>query len=93
MTNDPRNSPKMRGVPCDYRPSIFKSLGLSGSEIPHTLCAHCPAAMWYERDGLVCFCTVMKVTTWTPAGEPVSACDGRDAAVAEYEQQMSKLVG
>ena len=90
MTNDPRNSPEMRGVKCDYRPSIFAALGLHDPEIPRTLCALCPAAMWYERKGLVCFCTVMKVTMWTPSGEPVSACDGRDRAVAQYELRMQK---
>lgn len=70
-----------RGTKTDYVPSVFR---LSKLAAPHTICAFCPAAIWFERETWHCFCNVMKFETWPGTGKPMTACDGRESAVAKY---------
>lgn len=78
-------SPPGGGTASAYRPALF-SMG-AGYEAPAAACASCPASLWYRDDQLRCFCNIIKMPTW-PASTAVMACDGRESAVAQWEEQQ-----
>lgn len=88
MPQPPPVSPPGGGIRSVFRPALFSMGG--GYQAPPAACASCPASLWYQDDQIRCFCNIMKVPTWPPASKPVIACDGRESAVAQWEQQQSK---
>ena len=88
-TGEPRA--KLIGTQTDYRPFAISKQLASGRATPHTICAVCPAALWFEQGGLQCFCTTMKFRSWPMSETPVTVCDGREAAIALYNTEKAKL--
>lgn len=68
---------------------IGPTFGAAGSnERPAALpaCATCPKAMWYRtaRQGLRAFCRELRLISWRQGeDDPVTACDGREAALRD----------
>lgn len=57
--------------------------------MPLPACASCPASGWFTTTGgLACFCTSYGRTVWRRAAEPVTACDGREKALARLEGEL-----
>lgn len=80
-------SPPGGGADTTFRPTLF----LIGSErqAPEAACASCPAAIWYQDKETQCFCNIMKMQTW-PRSNAIVACDGREAAVARWEEEQTE---
>jgi hypothetical protein len=76
------------GTETDYRSATYSARGSGDTENPRTVCATCPAAIWYDTDQLRCFCDVMKSITFSTSSTPVTACDGRELAIARLEKDM-----
>ena len=84
--------PQLLGSDTPYVSSVIARLSKRPEGAPHTLCAHCPAAMWVEQAEPRCFCQAMKEITWTPkSATPVTQCDGRETAVAELKEATARL--
>ena len=50
---------------------------------PLPACASCPASGWYTTTAeLRCYCTGYGYTSWTRSTAAVTACDGRETALA-----------
>lgn len=50
---------------------------------PLPACASCPSSGWYTTTaGLACYCTSYGRTVWNNIAPPVTACDGREKALA-----------
>lgn len=57
--------------------------------IPLPACASCPTSGWYTTpNGLACFCTSYGRTVWNKNTDPVTACDGREKALARLEAEV-----
>lgn len=76
----------LHGTKTDYVPSVFRFSKLAP---PRTICAHCPAAIWFQQEGWHCFCNVMKIETWRGVSKPITVCDGRESAVAKFETEKA----
>ena len=70
-----------------YRAPMFAE---AGSTPPRTVCAACPAALWYEAGGPIAFCTVMKMTTSPHPVTPITRCGGQRAALAKLDAEMRR---
>lgn len=71
-----------------YRAPLFAD---TMAVTPDTVCAACPASLWYEAGDPIAFCTVMKMTTWPcPAAPPITRYDGQLAAMAKLEAEMRR---
>jgi hypothetical protein len=70
----------------EYRAPLLAKAARS----PQTVCAECPASLWYGAGDLFAFCTVMKMTMWPQPAGPVTRCDGRRAAVAKLAADMRR---
>jgi len=55
---------------------------------PDTLCLHCPASIWYFRDGGHAFCTEMKAVMWVKGSPAVEHCDAFIAAELRFIQEL-----
>lgn len=76
-------------LPPYLSPTLQNIRGRDQREVRSTVCAICPASMWFESEGgLKCFCRVMHVTTWSNE-EPTALlnCDGQ--IQAELERQLA----
>ena len=82
---------RLIGKQSTYRSSIFVVKGVVRDGTPNTLCAACPASLWYEQKSYQCFCMTMKTFTWNGVGTPITRCDGRERALAAMELEMEKL--
>lgn len=57
---------------------------------PLPACASCPASGWFTTTGgLSCFCTSYSRMVWRRSAEPVTACDGREKALARLEAELA----
>lgn len=86
ITTDER---EMGVLPPYVSPTLQNIKGREAQAVRSTVCAVCPASMWFEAEsGLKCFCRVMHVTTWSNE-EPTALknCDGQ--IQAELERQMN----
>jgi len=83
--------PILLGRKTTYVSSVIAQLRERPEGAPHTLCAHCPAAMWVVQVDPRCFCQAMKELTWTTGATPITLCDGRQTAVAEFEEAKARL--
>ena len=81
----PTSQQPLVGTQSSHRPPIFVSRDYSSADVPQVSCATCPAALWYESESLRCFCTYMKFISYSPSGPDISACDGREVALASSE--------
>ncbi len=71
-------SPTLARLPVERRPS------------PLPACASCPASGWYTTtSGLACYCTSYGRTVWSKVSPPVTACDGREKALARLRAETS----
>lgn len=70
-----------------YQAPLFTEMG---STPPSTVCAACPAALWYEAGKPIAFCTIMKMTTSPHPMTPITRCDGQRAAMAKLDAEMRK---
>ena len=77
------------GTETDYLSPTYGARGGEDSEKPRTVCATCPAAIWYDTDELRCFCDVMKSITFSKSSTPVTACDGRELAITRLEKDLT----
>lgn len=60
-------------------------------QAPKTVCASCPASLWYFDQRLHCFCGTMKTLMWTAGSEvPLRRCDGRRFAIAQLRGARSE---
>lgn len=75
----------------EYRPAIEAAMHGAEGDPLSTACGSCPTAVWYRSDQLKCFCNMLKMTIWVRGMSAVSICDGREAAIARYEQELSQL--
>ena len=76
--------------PFAYFSSTLARLAETSRPLPLPACASCPASGWYTTpNGLACYCTSFGRTTWTPAAAPVTACDGREKALARLSAETS----
>lgn len=74
-----------------YRPPIAAALQRVEGDPLSAACGTCPMSVWYHSDQLKCFCNMFKTTTWAKSMTPVSICDGREASVARYEQELKAM--
>ncbi|MES2337651.1 MAG: hypothetical protein V4537_06110 [Pseudomonadota bacterium] len=71
--------------PFVYFSPTLAALRDAGRPLPSPLpaCASCPASGWYTTTkGLACYCTSYGRTVWNKVLPPVTACDGREKALA-----------
>lgn len=71
--------------PFAYFSPTLAALREAGHPLPLPLpaCASCPASGWYTTTrGLAGYCTSYGRTVWTNVSPPVTACDGREKALA-----------
>lgn len=80
-------TPPGGGAATAFRPALF-SMGLA-RQAPDAACTSCPASIWYQDDQPRCFCNIMKLQTWPPAPKAIVACDGRESAVARWENEQA----
>ena len=59
-----------------------------GNPRPDTLCLHCPASIWYFRDGANAFCTEMKAVMWVKGSPAVEHCDAFVAAELRLNKEL-----
>lgn len=92
MSLDTNETPRqLLGQKTSFRPAFFALATVSPADMPLTVCTSCPASLWRDQDGIICFCNVMKATTWTALMKPVTCCDGRETSLAKYEIEVSRL--
>lgn len=82
---------KLPGAEMSYVPQAFVIALVAAEDRPATACASCPAAIWYKQPEWRCFCNIMKFQSWTSQEEPIPVCDGREASVAKYDAEVSRL--
>lgn len=69
--------------PFEYFSPTLARLPETSRPLPLPACASCPASGWYTTTrGLACFCKSFGRTVWSKTALPVTACDGRDKALA-----------
>lgn len=91
MTSSPTGASRtLRGRPTDFQSSFFSLTGVAPADMPPTVCTSCPASLWREQNGVLCFCNLMKETTWTSSKAPVTCCDGREASLAKLEMERAQ---
>jgi hypothetical protein len=76
--------PKLRGQQYEYSPPALELV--PSDQRPHTLCAHCPDAIWFRRTEWHCFCDTMKNLSHQPSMHPVTICDGRERAITRLAE-------
>jgi hypothetical protein len=79
-TNPTTSRPK--GTSTKYRSFVVSNVDDKETLLESTICAHCPAAIWYQQESMNCFCSIMKKPTWFDKVIPITMCDAREAAVA-----------
>jgi hypothetical protein len=72
--------PKLIGQKYEYTPVALGKV--DRDQRPHSLCAHCPDAIWFMRTEWQCFCDTMKNISHQSELNPVTICDGRERAIA-----------
>lgn len=87
-TNTPSERPT--GADTNYEPYVLQNLDDATNEYHSTICAQCPAAIWYRQGVSRCFCSVMKLSTWPTENAAVTMCDAREAAVVKYAADRAK---
>lgn len=80
---------QLRGANTDHESFVLENIEDAIVELRSTICARCPAAIWYQQGKTRCFCSIMKLTTW-PAEVAITMCDAREDAVAKYNIELSK---
>ena len=94
MTTTPAEKPpQLLGRPTTHVfSSVIARLRQEPGGAPHTLCADCPAAMWVVEGKPRCFCGAMKEVTWTTeSATPITQCDARETAVANFQEAKKQL--
>lgn len=83
----PERVPNPYGYP--LRPALRRS---APDRPPATLCAVCPASVWYvSATEARCYCRVIHALTWTP-DEPngLRACDGLEEIEEQRQQKQQQ---
>lgn len=80
-------SPPGGGAATTFRPALFSNS--RELQAPEAACSSCPAAIWYHDDRTRCFCNIMKMPTWPRESGAIVACDGRESAVARWEEEQT----
>ena len=69
--------------PFEYFSPTLARLPETSRPLPLPACASCPASDWYTTTkGLACFCMRFGRTVWSKTTPPLTACDGREKALA-----------
>lgn len=85
VTSLPEPSP-----PFAYFSPTLARLPEAARPLPLPACASCPASGWYTTTrGLACYCTSYGRTVWSKTSPAVTACDGREKALARLEHEAS----
>lgn len=83
ITADPVVSLAEPEPPFDFFSPTLARLPEAWRPVPLPACASCPASGWYTTTkGLACFCPSYGRTVWNKLTPPVTACDGREKALA-----------
>jgi hypothetical protein len=70
-------------APFEYFSPTLARLPAESWPNPLPACASCPASGWYvTTSGLACYCTSYGRTVWSKVSPTVTACDGREKALA-----------
>ena len=77
------------GADTPHESFVLQNLEDAIDELGLTICASCPAAIWYRQGVTRCFCSIMKLSMW-PADVAVTMCDARENAVAKYKMELTK---
>ena len=76
--------------PFAYFSPTLGRLPQAARPLPLPACASCPASGWYTTTkGLACFCTSYGRTVWNGVVDEVTACDGREKALARLAAEAS----
>ena len=84
-----RSEIEFEGAKIDY---MSPALNLLNAELM-TLCAFCPLARWYKRNGWKCFCSEFKELMYDEKAEiiaPVQVCDGRELEIMRLNDEAKK---
>lgn len=83
MTKEPIVSLPEPVPPFEYFSPTLARLPEASRPMPLPACASCPASGWYTTTkGLACYCASYGRTVWNKLLPPVTACDGREKALA-----------
>ena len=82
---------KLVGMQTEYVPPSFRNM--SAGEKPYTLCAYCPLARWYKRNGWSCFCSDFRTLSYDGTGKadsPVTQCDARELEIVRLQTKQKE---
>ena len=76
---------KFRGVSSSITSPVWQNLWhLAG--VDGLACASCPEGRWMVDDSSPkCYCTMMHVFSWKEGAQMITACDGREIAIAKRD--------
>jgi hypothetical protein len=70
-----------------YISPLIEQLPTAGR--PEAACVNCPKSLRFKNNELQCFCTVMHLVTYGRKEAPITNCDGREIALAEFQRALS----